>query len=260
VAQSAVDGLRVSDIGGLPLKDGRWFRSGLVFRISGGMVGPADLDHLDTIGLRVLIDLRGPHEDRSSLEEWARSRDVRYALESISFGNPADIAAAMAENTVTEADGRAYLQYIYRRILDDFAESVVGAVTAIATTQPAGFGCAAGKDRTGLLTALVQDLLGVDRAAIMAGYVNQAPDPDRLLEAIGTWYDWEVGDLRSPGVGAILAAVEEVMADALAYLDERYGGALRYFESAGLPAETVNLLRQRLVADNPDSMGKSSYD
>jgi protein-tyrosine phosphatase len=252
VAQSAVDGLRVSDIGGLPLQDGRWFRSGQVFRISGGMVGPAELAHLDAIGLRVLVDLRGSDEDRSALEEWARSRGVRYALEPISFGNPAELAAAMSEHGVTEADGRAYLQQIYRRILNDFQKSVVGAVTAIATTQPAGFGCAAGKDRTGLLTALVQDVLGVDRATIVAGYVSQAPDPDRLLEAIGTWYDWEVGDLRSPGVGAILAAVEEVMADALGYLDERYGGALRYFESAGLPAETVDLLRQRLVADEPD--------
>ena len=158
----------------------------------------------------------------------------------------------MSEHGVTEADGRAFLQNIYRRILDDFQESVVGAVTALATTQPAGFGCAAGKDRTGLLTALVQDLLGVERAAILAGYVSQAPDPDRLLEAIGTWYDWEAGDLTSPGVGAILAAVEEVMAESLAYLDHRYGGSRRYFESVGLPAETIDLLRQRLVADEPD--------
>ena len=78
MAQSAVDGLRVSDIGGLPLRDGQWFRSGLVFRISGGMVGPAELAHLDAIGLRVLVDLRGPDEDRSALEDWAQSRGVRY--------------------------------------------------------------------------------------------------------------------------------------------------------------------------------------
>jgi protein tyrosine/serine phosphatase len=122
-------------------------------------------------------------------------------------------------------------------------------VTAVATTQPAGFGCAAGKDRTGLLTALVQDLLGVERSAIIAGYVSQAPDPGRLREAVGTWRNWDLGDLTGPGVGAILTAVEEVMAAALDYLDERYGGAARYFEAAGLPAGTVDLLRQRLVAD-----------
>jgi protein-tyrosine phosphatase len=252
LAQSAIDGLRVSDIGGHRLENGRWFRSGLVFRISGGMVGQAELDHLDTLGLRVLIDLRGADEDRKALEGWAQSRGVLYALEPISFGNAADIAAAMARHGLTEADGRAYLQTIYRRILDEFAPSLSGAVTAIATTQPAGFGCAAGKDRTGLLTALVQDLLGVDRSAIIAGYVSQAPDPARLREAVGTWRNWDLGDLSAPGVGAILSAVEEVMVEALAYLDERYGGARQYFESAGLPAEIVDLLQEHLVADGEE--------
>lgn len=251
MAQSAVDGLRVSDIGGHRLKDGRWFRAGLVFRISGGMVGPAELAHLDTLGLRVLIDLRGEDEDRSALEQWAQARGVLYDLEPISFGNAADVAAAMAKHGGNAADGRAFLQRIYRRILDDFAPSLVGAVTAIATAQPAGFGCAAGKDRTGLLSALLQDLLGVERSAIIAGYVSQAPDPDRLRAAVGTWRNWGDADLSLPGVDAILAAVEEVMAEALDHLDNRYGGALPYFEAAGLPAGTVEVLRQRLVADEP---------
>jgi protein-tyrosine phosphatase len=252
VAQPAVDGLRVSDIGGHPLKDGGWFRSGLVFRISGGMIGAPEIAHLDSIGLRVLVDLRGVNENRSVLVDWALSRRVLYHHEPIWLGDPADFAAVLGEHGLTEADGRAYLGLMYRRVLDEFPGSLVGAVTAIATAQPAAFGCAAGKDRTGLLTALVQDLLGVDRSTILAGYVNQAPDPDRLLEAIGTWWDWEEGDLAKPGLGAILSAVEEVMAGALDYIDERHGGSLRYLEAAGLPVGTTDLLRERLVADKPD--------
>ena len=252
MAQSAVGRLRVSDIGGHPLKEGGWFRRGLVFRISGGLVGAADLAHLEAIGLRVLVDLRGPEENRRVLEDWAHSQGVHYELLPMSFGNPAELAAEMAAHGLSEEQGRAYLQTIYRRILDDFQEQLVGALTAIASHQPVGFGCAAGKDRTGLLTALLQDVLGVERPAIIAGYVSQAPDPDRLLEAISTWWDWEEGDLTKPGLGAIVAAVEEVIVEALDYLDDRYGGARGYFESAGLPAETVDELRLRLVADEPD--------
>ena len=249
---SAVDGLRVSDIGGHPLKDGGWFRSGLVFRISGGMIGAAEIAQLDAIGLRVLVDLRGQNENRGVLIDWAGSRGVHYHHEPISLGDPADFATVLGEHGLTEADGRAYLGMMYRRVLDEFPASLVGAVTAIASAQPAAFGCAAGKDRTGLLSALLQELLGVDRSAILAGYVTHAPDPDRLLEAVGTWWDWEEGDLTKPGLGAILSAAEEVMTGALEYLDERYGGSLRYFEAAGLPAESIDLLRQRLVADEPD--------
>jgi protein-tyrosine phosphatase len=251
VAQPAVDGLRVGDIGGHPLKDGGWFRSGLVFRISGGLVGAPEIAHLDTLGLRVVVDLRGGDEDRSTLVDWSGSRGVRYHHEPIALGDAADFAAVLGEHGLTEADGRAYLGMMYRRLLDEFPASLVRAVTAVAEAQPAAFGCAAGKDRTGLLTALLQDLLGVDRSAILAGYVSQAPDPDRLLEALATWWDWEEGDLTKPGLGAILSAVEEVMAGALEYLDDHHGGSLRYLESAGLPPGTVELLRERLVADEP---------
>ncbi|MCA1846938.1 MAG: tyrosine-protein phosphatase, partial [Actinobacteria bacterium] len=199
MAQPAVDGLRVTDIGGHPLKDGGRFRTGCVFRISGGMVGAPELAHLDAIGLRVLVDLRGgENEDRSTLENWAQSRGVLYRLEPMNLGSAADFAAAIGEHGVTEADGRAYLEMMYRRMLDEFPAQLTGALSAVATAQPAGFGCAAGKDRTGLLTALLQDVLGVDRPAILAGYVSNAPDPDQLLEAIGTWWDWEEGDLTKP--------------------------------------------------------------
>jgi protein-tyrosine phosphatase len=251
VAQPAVDGLRVGDIGGHPLEGGRWFRSGLVFRISGNLVGAAEIAHLDQLGLRVLVDLRGGTEDRTTLVDWASSRKVLYHHEPIWLGDPADFAAVLDQHGVTEADGRAYLGSMYRRLLDEFAPSLVGAVAAVAEAQPAAFGCAAGKDRTGLLTALVQDVLGVDRATILAGYVSHAPHPDRLLEALGSWWDWEEGDLLKPGLGGILSAVEEVMAGALDYLDQRYGGAQRFLETSGLPAATIDLLRARLVSDEP---------
>lgn len=251
MAQPAVDGLRVADIGGHPLRGGGWFRSGLVFRISGGMIGPAEIAHLEEIGLRVLVDLRGGSEDRKLLEDWANSQGVHYHHEPISLGNGADFAAVLGEHGLTEAEGRAYLGLMYRRVLDEFPQALVESVRALAAAQPAAFGCAAGKDRTGLLTALLQDLLGVDRATILGAYVSQAPDPDRLLAAVGTWWDWEEGDLTKPGLGAILSAVEEVMAGALDYLDERYGGSLRYFEAAGLDAGTIDLLRARLVAEDP---------
>jgi protein-tyrosine phosphatase len=251
VAQPAVDGLRVADIGGHPLEGGGWFRAGLVFRVSGGMIGPAEIARLDRIGLRVLVDLRGGSEDRTMLEDWAGSSGVRYHNEPISVGDAADFAAVLGEHGLTDAEGRAYLGTLYRRMLDEFPLALASAVRAVAAAQPAAFGCAAGKDRTGLLTALLQDLLGVDRATILGAYVSQAPDPDRLLAAVGTWWDWEEGDLTKPGLGAILSAVEEVMAGALDYLDERHGGSLRYFEAAGLEAETIDLLRARLVADGP---------
>ena len=251
MAQPAVDGLRVNDIGGHPLAGGGWFRRGLVFRVSGSMVGPPDIAHLDTLDLRVLVDLRGDRENRQTLVDWAAGAGVRYHHEPITLASAANLSDVLEEHGVTEADGRAFLAKVYRQMLDECGPAFVRATMAIAEAQPVAFGCAAGKDRTGLLAALLQDLLGVDRAVILHGYVSLAPDPDRLLEAISTWWDWEEGDLLKPGLGGILSAVEEVMAGALEYLDERHGGSLRWFQAAGLPLSVVDELHQRLIADEP---------
>jgi protein-tyrosine phosphatase len=160
-----------------------------------------------------------------------------------------DLAALFEGHYIaTEADGRAYLTKTYRRMLDEFSASLARAVAAIAAAQPAGFGCAAGKDRTGLLTALLQELLGVDRTTILAGYVSQAPDAGRLLEALRGWLDCADSDLASPGFSTILSAPKEVLAETLEYLDHRYGGARPYLQTAGLAPGTVQLLRHRLVS------------
>ncbi len=160
-----------------------------------------------------------------------------YAHEPISLGNAADFAAAMAEHGLTEADGRAYLQKMYRRVLDEFA-SIAGRSGDGHRHDPAGRVRMRG--RQGPHRPLDRPGAGPPRRRAVRrsspAYVSQAPDPGRLREAVGTWWDWEQADLTEPGVGAILAAVEEVMAGALEYLDERYGGAVRYFETAGLPS------------------------
>lgn len=251
MSQPAVDGLRVGDIGGHPLKDGRWFRAGLVFRVSGGMIGPAEIAHLGELGLRVLIDLRATDEDRSTLVDWAEASNVRYHHEPMALADPVAMAAMVTREGFTEADGRAFLGALYRRMIDEFAHAFVGSVRAVAEAQPVAFGCAAGKDRTGLLTALIQDLVGVDRAAILAGYVSQAPDPDRLRAVMGTWWEFEEGELFRPGVAGIVGAAEEVMAGALDYLDELHGGAEPFLERAGLEKDAIDLLKDRLITDEP---------
>jgi protein-tyrosine phosphatase len=244
--------MQVSDIGGHPLKDDGWFRAALVFRISGALLHAAELAHLETLNLRVVVDLRGANENRRTLIDWARSRRLRYHHEPIPLATASDLAALLESHDIaTEADGRAYLTKTYRRMLDEFSASLARAVSAIAAAQPAGFGCAAGKDRTGLLTALLQELLGVDRTTILDGYVSQAPDAGRLLEAVRSLWDWADSDLASPGFSTILSAPEDVLADTLEYLDDRYGGALQYLQTAGLAPGTAQLLRNRLVVDEP---------
>ena len=154
MAQPAVDGLRVNDIGGHPLRDGGWFRSGLVFRISGSMVGPPEIAHLDTLDLRVLVDLRSEKENRATLVDWAASRRVHYHHEPISLANATNFADVLEEHGVTEADGRAFLGQPGRGVVghpqDRRTRRTAGAILGCAARAASGLGHAI---RTGAAAA-----------------------------------------------------------------------------------------------------------
>ena len=87
---------------------------------------------------------------------------------------------------------------------------------------------------------------------MLTGYVEQAPDPERLRRAFFRSGEFAGGVLDGPGLVAVLTALEEVMAETLQFVDERFGGARRYLEGSGLPPETVDVLRDRLVGDSPE--------
>ena len=67
-------------------------------------------------------------------------------------------------------------------MLEDAAPQIVGALTALAApdARPAVFHCTAGKDRTGLLSALVLSLLGVPEETVVADYALSGEAMARL--------------------------------------------------------------------------------
>jgi protein-tyrosine phosphatase len=239
--------IRAHDIGGHRLRDGGWFRQRLAFRISGSLVESPEFQELDGLGLQMLIDLRGDGEDRAGLANWARSTGVRYRRCPIELGDPAVILAELEAAGPSEADGRQFMERIYRRILDEFGAPIAQAIALIGSGQPVAFGCAAGKDRTGLVAALLQDVLGVHRSAILAGYTSQAPDPVRLRSKISEWGDSTAALLTSPAMTYILGAPAEVMAGAFDYIERCFGSTVAYLESVGLPEQAVRQLRRNLV-------------
>src|SRR6185503_12129390 len=113
------------------------------------------------------------------------------------------------------------LDRIYLLMLDRYAERFVGVMRTLAddTNHPIVFHCAAGKDRTGLVAALLLSLLGVDDEIVAADYALTSEHIDELLERHRTQADAtgeavEVDD-------AFLAAEALVMRTVLAEMRER---------------------------------------
>jgi len=233
----------VHDVGGLAVPGGH-VRPGLLFRFSGALLGPADLDALTHHGVRLVVDLRGDDEDRDPLLRWAATHGVAYHHEPIEVARP-DLLAAWGSGLSPE-DAEGWLREIYRHLVDHHGRQFAAAIGALSGTLPAAFGCSAGKDRTGLLATLIQTLLGADAGDVVRQYAAIPPRPDRLAPVVRRWRGH--AGVLSPGTRIMLGAPPEVITATLDYITAQFGGVEPYLLGAGLEARAIGSLRQVLVA------------
>ncbi|WP_045877700.1 tyrosine-protein phosphatase [Pseudofrankia sp. DC12] len=249
----------VRDLGGLPTLDGGQTQYGVLLRSDTLQhLSPADVLRLrDDFGLRTILDLRTP-------EELAREGRGPLGAEPIAHHNlsflrtrwitPAEVAAeeeaAQALIRIRTSDDRVEHYLDYLRLAGD---SVATAVRLIAdeANGPTLFHCAAGKDRTGVLAAVVLSLVGVEPEAIIEDYLA-TNDRIHLIETrLAALPSYESG-IRTRADADQLRVRPEVMAGVLDRIDETWGSATGWAQQAGVPAESVAALRGRLVVDITD--------
>jgi len=233
------------DLGGYragPRARTRW---GLVFRAEGlhGLT-PADLDLYTRLGMRAVYDLR------SEMEREANPGPFPSTWVEV-MGRPRDgeVASPLA-GRLTLDDGERLLGDLYSGLIDHSATQIGELLTRLATDTglPAVFHCHAGKDRTGVVAALLLDALGVDRETVLDDYeltsryrsrAQQDPTFRRLVEQFAMSPEAAAGVLNTP---------RWAMQEALEHLDREHGGIERYLTGpAGMQAEDLERLRARLL-------------
>jgi protein tyrosine/serine phosphatase len=107
------------------------------------------------------------------------------------------------------------------------------------------FHCSAGKDRTGVLAAVLLSLLGVADVVIAEDYGLSAAAMEKLDE----WQraQPEAGDAMVLQPKTFLACPPQAMLTFLAQLRERFGSVEGYVREVGVPASTVGRLRATLL-------------
>ena len=156
------------DLGGHETADGRRVRRGVMYRADTlHRLTANDLEVLRSLELRTVIDLRTQGElDRHGRARLADHGEVvHHHLPMVDELRSTD---AMPEEAPTsEQRGERYL-----RMLEGAGPAVVAALRLLADAEalPAVFHCTAGKDRTGVLAALVLGHLGVPDEAVADDY------------------------------------------------------------------------------------------
>lgn len=150
--------LNARDLGGLATHDGRRVRRGAIYRSDFPNLWEADAGWVvRELGLRRVVDLRRATEAAAELVDW-QTFGVEYRR--------CPFVAARADSWHAQ-----YVGYLTHR-----PELIASAVRVVLDpgAGPVLFHCAAGKDRTGVLAALVLRLLGVAPEEIVADYLLSA--------------------------------------------------------------------------------------
>jgi len=132
----------------------------------------------------------------------------------------------------------------YTMMLDGRQEAFGRAISAIASVQgPVVFHCYAGKDRTGLVAAMILDLAGVSARDIGDDFAEtDAQLADRYQQWLASAPQDRVESMRDE-----LRCPPEWMIGALEHINQRWGSVEAYLDAAGLQPADLTRLRDKLI-------------
>jgi protein tyrosine/serine phosphatase len=273
--------VNVRDVGGLPTADGRQVRSGALIR-SASLQHLTDEDVRRLVhdyGVRRVVDLRtdvevdqlghGPLREAPEVtvhhlslypdsgSTLAHAPEIPAANRADTAADPDDDGAAadggLDENVIAPSlpwygegmNNRSRVVAGYLRYLQRRPDSVVAALRAIAEPDGATVvHCAAGKDRTGMIVAFALTVAGVDRDAIAADYGATESQLGAILDLLSRsgLYDREVKNPTS-----IPLPTADTMREALAAVDEEFGGVLTWLSGHGWTQQDTEMLTSKLI-------------
>lgn len=248
------------DLGGIRTADGRQLRRGMIFR-SGELshLNGADFQLLAPLHITYVFDLRTDAERTAASTHWEGTQPT---LVPISVGFPAGEAPSHSmqrifANGTDPAHASEGMKAVTVRIALDGAPEIGTILHDLAAgDEPAIIHCTAGKDRTGVVTAILLRLLGMPEETIYADYLRSndaVPAQMARLKAATA----ASGKAITPGLLASLppASIQVLMGvdrsyleAALAAIDARYGSFDNYVsQGLKLSAGDIQQLRGKLL-------------
>jgi protein-tyrosine phosphatase len=201
------------DIGGYRTSDGRRVKWGLIYRSAElSRLTPQDLVEITGLNIQSVHDLRSLEERRSEPTAWTGTQSPRFIAHDYTMDMAA--LADLFRNVTTPELARDAFAGLYPHLLDIQQPQEAALFEDLLKAEGATlYHCTAGKDRTGLATALILSALGVPRDIILYDY-----------ELSNRFYDAGLGR-QDKEDGADRSALAQLPADVIAVfmsVDARY--------------------------------------
>jgi len=230
------------DIGGYNARAGQTVRWRTLFRADAlHRLPEEELDLLSALGIRTVLDLR----TRAEVEKGHLSGESRGITH---LHLPVLGESWKPRDLDPDADAGQVLGDLYIDMLTVGAPALAGALGTLANPSdlPAVFHCAAGKDRTGVLAAMVLSLLGVDEDTIVADYALSGHNMEMLVERLKRERP-EALTAMDDQPSAYLAAPPAAMRAFFDHVRTEYGSMDGYVRSIGVDYEIIEALNVTLL-------------
>jgi protein-tyrosine phosphatase len=234
--------LNVRDLGGHRTEDGDETRYGAVVRADSirqlthaGWMSAVDY------GVRTIVDLRTDVELEAD-----PPAELPVDVVHVSFFDDDEEAFAEVEAVAASApDYATATREVYLFFLEHFRRNVAAAIAAVAHAPEGAVvvHCMGGKDRTGLVTAFLLHIAGVDDEQIAADY---AISEQRLEPRHEAWLAEAGTEAERERIRRVAATPAESMVGVLDELKQRYGSVEAFLRAGGLTDEDLRLARERL--------------
>jgi protein-tyrosine phosphatase len=237
--------VNVRDLGGLPTEDGGRIRDGVVVRSDNiRALTDAGWRALEDHGVVRIVDLRWPEE---LADDPPRELDIEVVhISVLGEGFDPEYVAELDAHLHSVGEAVEHYAWSYLDFLERYRERFGRAIAAVADAEgTVVVHCLGGKDRTGLVSALLLRLAGVSLETIGADYAASGPN---LHSRWSAWVDEATDDVErakrvllseTPAQG-IVRVIEEV--------ETRYGSVAGYLRAAGVSDEQIRRLQERLAA------------
>ncbi|GGL51543.1 tyrosine-protein phosphatase [Sporolactobacillus putidus] len=219
--------LNTRDLGGYPAADGKATQFGRIIRSD----APVDLTSddfvlLKRLGVTAAIDFRSDEEITSVPSAFEHAPDFDYYHCPFAIGN-------------RDPGSKAGVPPLYAKIISDIP--IMQQIMRIIAGQEGGvlIHCAAGKDRTGVVSALLLLTAGVCVSDILADYqVTYTYIRLKVREGLRQHPERPSYDGRSD---------MEYMEKTLDHFFETYGNVTNYLQKIGLNSDEISSLREKLL-------------
>lgn len=225
-------------LGGYSCKNGRYTRSNRLYRADClSKLTNQDMSDIERMSIMTVIDLRDSTELARAANPLSKRPGFEYHNISLVDGMQSEEFKGLMPESLSK---------MYKALADE-AGGMIARILRIILNAPNGVvvHCTAGKDRTGIISALLLMLAGVQDETIIADY-------SVTYELMKPVFDELILQTALDGVDIpphLLMSEAANMEEFIAHINDKYGGAAGYLESIGLNNDEIRDLSGKITED-----------